>query len=218
MYLSAFVPGSNARNGRLSQYRFHPDLELEPIPRGKLGKEYLDYIAQSIAQIKATEILAVKQASVVAAEAIEKGKHAYLVIMGHMPPRIVGAYGDPSVFSPISLSPQNAKEMLQPGDFVAFIEYCGIPRAILSAVKKVGANIAWVGVPVDDDLRYPDLDIFIYPYWKFGDFSVEVPGYDVKILPPSGVLQSIVYWLLSGEITALLVEKGIEIEVNQRPW
>lgn len=218
MYLSAFVPGSSARNERLSQYRFHPDLELEPIPRGKLGKEYLDYIAQSIAQIKATEIPAVKQASAVAAEAIEKGKQANLVIMGHMPPRIVGAYGDPSVFSPISLSPQNAEEVLQQGDFVAFIEYCGIPRDILSAVKKAGANNAWVGVPVEDDLRYSDLDIFIYPYWKFGDFSVEVPGYDVKILPPSGVLQSIVYWLLSGEITALLVERGIEIEVNRRPW
>jgi len=218
MYLSVFVPGASARNGKLSECRFHPDLELEPIPRGKLGKEYLDYIAQSIAQIKATEIPAVKQASAVAAEAIEKGKHAYMVIMGHMPPRIVGAYFDPSVFSTISLSPQNAEETLQQGDFVAFIEYCGIPRDVLSAVKKAGASNAWVGVPMEVDLRYPDLDIFIYPYWKFGDFSVEVPGYDVKMLPPSGVLQSLVYWLLSGEITALLVEKGVEIEVNRRPW
>jgi len=218
MYLSVFVPGASARNGRLSQYRFHPDLELDPIPRGKLGKEYLDYIAQSIAQIKATEIPVIKQASTVAAEAIEKGKHAYMVIMGHMPPRIVGAYGDPSVFSTTSLSPQNAEEVLQQGDFVAFIQYCGIPRDMLSAVKKAGANNAWVGVPMDDDLRYPDLDIFIYPYWKFGDFCVEVPGYDVKMLPPSGVLQSMAYWLLSGEITALLVEKGIEIKVNRSPW
>jgi len=218
MYLSIFVPGSRMRNEKLSQYRFHSDLELEPIPPGKLGKEYLDYISNSIAQIKATELPAIKEASAVAAEAIAQGKNAYLVIMGHMPPRIVGGYSDPSVFSPISLSPQNAEEMLEKGDFVAFIEYCGIPRDVLSAVKKSGASNAWVGVPMEDDLRYPDLDIFIYPHWKFGDFSVEVPGYDVKVLPPSGVLQSIVYWLLSGEITALLAKKNMEIKVNRRPW
>jgi len=60
--------------------------------------------------------------------------------------------------------------------------------------------------------------MFVDPFWRFGDAVVTVPGYDVKMLPPSGVIQSMMYWMLSGEIAQICVDKGIEIEVNERPW
>jgi hypothetical protein len=109
-------------------------------------------------------------------------------------------------------------EELQAGDFIAIIEYIYVPRERLDKIKAKGARSAWIGVPMGDDLDYPGLDIFIDPFWRFGDAVVEIPGYDVKIMPPSGVLQSMIYWLLSGEAAQICVENGVELTVNRRPW
>ena len=45
-------------------------------------------------------------------------------------------------------------------------------------------------------------DINISGCWPYGDALVQVPGYDVSILPPSGVIQSAAYWMLVAEILA----------------
>ena len=55
---------------------------------------------------------------------------------------------------------------------------------------------------VRTSLLSPDMsliDIYIDPYWKHGDSVVEVPGYDTKIIPPSGVMMITCYWMLIGE-------------------
>lgn len=92
------------------------------------------------------------------------------------------------------------------------------PRERLDKIRAKGARSVWVGVPMGDDLDYQWLDVFIDPFWRFGDAVVEIPGYDVKIIPPSGVIQSMIYWMLSGEAAQICVDKGIELTINRRPW
>ena len=36
-------------------------------------------------------------------------------------------------------------------------------------------------------------DILINQHWAEGDAAVSMPGYDVKILPPSGIAQLVIY-------------------------
>jgi hypothetical protein len=36
----------------------------------------------------------------------------------------------------------------------------------------------------------------INEHWLVGDAAVDVPGYDVRILPPSGICQLFIYELL----------------------
>jgi len=213
MWQSVFCPGFKERTAKIGDEKFHSDLEIAPIPRGELGKQYLDEMKTAMKQIQATQMDALRESCGVAAEAIANGKKAYAHLHGHMPPRVPGGYGDPGVFTT-----GFSDEDIQPGDFVALIEYKYLPRERVDKIREKGGRSLWIAVPMDDDLEYPGLDMFVDPFWRFGDAVVTVPGYDVKMLPPSGVIQSMMYWMLSGEIAQICVDKGIEIEVNERPW
>lgn len=214
MYQSVFCPGSRERNAEVGKEKFHSNLKIEPIKRGKLGREYLSEMTKAISQIKATQMDSLKEASSLAAEALANGKKAYAALMGHMPPGVPGGYGDPGIFVTRGFS----DEELQQGDFIALIEYIYAPKERLDKIKAKGARSVWVGVPMGDDLDYQGLDVFIDPFWRFGDAVVEIPGYDVKVMPPSGVIQSMIYWMLSGEAAQICVNKGVELAVNRRPW
>lgn len=214
MYQSIYCPGSKERNAEAGKEKFHSDLKIKPIESGKLGREYLDEMTKPISQIKATQMDSLKEAASLAAKTIVSGKKTCAVLMGHMPQKIPGGYGDPEIF----VTEDFSDEELQPGDFIALIEYIYAPRERLDKIKAKGARSVWVGVPMEDDLDYPGLDLFIDPSWKFGDAVVEIPGYDVKVLPPSGVIQSMIYWMLSGETAQICVEKGVKLAVNRRPW
>ena len=60
-----------------------------------------------------------------------------------------------------------------------------------------GPKIFGEGAPVEIDMSL--IDISIDPYWKQGDAVVEAPGYDTKIIPPSGVVMVTCYWMIVGE-------------------
>lgn len=214
MWQSVFCPGSRERNAEVGKETFHSDVQFDPIGRGELGKQYLNEMTTAIKQIKGTQMDALREACGVAVEAITNGKKAYAQLQGHMPPRVPGGYGDPGVFITEGFSDDD----IQPGDFVALIEYKYLPRERVDKIGEKGGRSLWIAVPMDDDLEYPGLDMFVDPFWRFGDAVVTVPGYDVKMLPPSGVIQSMMYWMLSGEIAQICVDKGFEIEVNERPW
>ncbi|MBU0608216.1 MAG: hypothetical protein KKI08_10015 [Armatimonadetes bacterium] len=214
MYQSIRCAGSRDRNAEVGKEDFHSDLTIEPIERGRLGKEYLDEVTKAISQIQATQLDAVREASNLAAEALASGRRAYTALEGHMPPRVPGGYGDPGVF--VTQCPP--EEELQPGDFVALIEYTGAPRERLERIKARGARSVWVGVPSEGDLHCSGLDLFVDPFWRLGDAVVHVPGYDVDAIPPSGVIQSMIYWMLSGETAQVCVDKGLEVVANRRPW
>ncbi|MCK9589722.1 MAG: hypothetical protein M0Q93_10240, partial [Terrimicrobiaceae bacterium] len=38
--------------------------------------------------------------------------------------------------------------------------------------------------------------VYIDPCWEVQDAGVELPGYDINILPVSGVMQSAIFWEL----------------------
>ncbi len=41
--------------------------------------------------------------------------------------------------------------------------------------------------------------LFIAPAWPLADGCVKVPGYDVPILPASGVVQAAIYWTIASK-------------------
>jgi hypothetical protein len=73
--------------------------------------------------------------------------------------------------------------------------YDGVPPAIWDAVRRAKAKAAWIVVPLPgqnmDFKQYGD--VFINQHWDPGDAVVAMPGYDVRILPASGVAQLFIY-------------------------
>ena len=73
--------------------------------------------------------------------------------------------------------------------------YDGVPPDIWEAVRQAKARAAWIVVPLaGQKLNFEQYgDVFINQQWEFGDAAVAMPGYDVRILPPSGVAQLFIY-------------------------
>ena len=150
MYQSIVCQGSRERNAEVGKEKFHSNLKIEvarheAIRRGKLGREYLSEMTKAISQIKATQMDSLKEASSLAAEALANGKKAYAALMGHMPPRVPGGYGDPGIFVTQGFS----DDELQTGDFIALIEYVYAPRERLDKIKAKGVDTI-VCVAVND--------------------------------------------------------------------
>src|SRR5690606_25059311 len=90
-------------------------------------------------------------------------------------------------------------EGLHKGDVVLFLQYQVFPYSYTSQLQAQGIQsiITSAQQPLDHWATDADID-YINPFWKVQDAVADVPGYDIDILPISGIMQSVVYWQLVG--------------------
>jgi hypothetical protein len=76
--------------------------------------------------------------------------------------------------------------------------YDGVSKGMWDAVRKANAKAVWVIVPVASQKYNFELngDVVINQHYEEGDAAVKMPGYDVQILPPSGISQLFIYELM----------------------
>ena len=76
--------------------------------------------------------------------------------------------------------------------------YSPVPPETWEAVRQAKAKAAWFLVPAPDQkldfAKYGD--VFINERWDPGDAAITIPGYDVRILPVSGVAHLFMYDVL----------------------
>jgi uncharacterized phosphosugar-binding protein len=75
-----------------------------------------------------------------------------------------------------------------------------MPGPILDAARDKGVRSIVVAgqnpfAPLDTGLS----DVYIDPKWVVGDAIGEIPGYDIKILPPSAVLNGLLFYAVIAE-------------------
>ena len=90
-------------------------------------------------------------------------------------------------------------------DVYLWVGYYDRPVENLGLVEGVGCRAIYIcgARPVDPIALRKDR-VVIDPYWSFGDGGVAVPGYDIRILPPSGVVQTACLWMVVGEMAQAL--------------
>ncbi len=132
-------------------------------------------------------------------EAIAAGHKVYLIPFGHLPPYEVNLPPDLGVFAKLpsdTNGPAFAK-VGKPGDLLVYIGYYELPVDLVDAAHAAGAKIvSFVAGTPDRFAGAMGADVNIEACWPFGDAAVDLPGYDVHILPPSGVMTSVAYWML----------------------
>lgn len=206
MYQSVLVPGGRERNEQHLPLTWEPD-PVAPVEPGKLGSAYLEALSGCLRQVMDTQLAGFQEAGQWAARAIVAGHTAWYVGAGHMPPSEPGQPGDPGVLQPLSAqaTPDNLGDQVKAGDLVLYVGYYEPLGDWISASHALGARIVTVlsGTP---ERRAQDMgaDLNLCGCWPYGDSVVEVPGYDVKILPASGVVQSAAYWMLTAETVQAL--------------
>ena len=215
MYQSVLVPGARDRNARFADAPFHETHRVPAIPPGQLGADYLDRIGAILRALIEEESGAVEAVGAVCAEVLEAGGRIHAGLISHFPMYQLGAPGDPLFMRPLARlrgeSPRVAEleEKLRPGDLFFFLGYYRRPVDAYAAARRAGARIVEV-ITGDgpDDPPPPAPDFVIRPKWPFGDAVTPVPGYDVEILPSSGIVQAAVYWMVVASIGRALARDG----------
>ncbi|MFA6472752.1 MAG: hypothetical protein WCU00_12005 [Candidatus Latescibacterota bacterium] len=209
LWQSMFVPGAAPRNFRIEKMEFDPDVKVQPVKAGVLGRQFVAAARSDLRNMKKNELKKFADAGKLCAETIKSGNKVVAGIVGHFMVAQMRMPDYPALFKVIAneygrdyLSP-----FLKKGDVFLNVGYSYTPQEELALAREVGAKTVCVftpgpvkvgeGTPVAPNMS--QIDIYIDPYWKHGDSVVAVPGYDTKIIPVSGVVMISSYWMILGE-------------------
>ena len=210
MFQSVLMQGAQDRNKSFGTRRFHTTHDVPPIPPGQLGGAYLDGITTCFRSLR-NEAPAVTRAAAAAVEVLNNNRQIHAFLISHFPVHQAGAPGDPGYMTALETftgeTPDAAEleRKLGPGDLFFFLGYYRRPTTAYEVARRRECTIVEVITGADESIPDGhDPDYKIDPGWHYSDSLVDVPGYDVRILPASGILQAAVYWSVIGQITELL--------------
>jgi uncharacterized phosphosugar-binding protein len=203
MYQSVLVPNGRERNTEHLKLDWEPG-PIDPIGKRLLGREYLARVANSLRKMRNREAEKFAAAGQLAAETERAGHAVWYASLGHLPPQLPNIPGDPGIAKPLSMSkPDTLGDFVKPGDLILYVGYYEPYGPWVETAHELGAKIVTVvsGTP---ERRAEDMgaDININGHWAYGDAAVEVRGYDIRVLPPSGVIASCAYYMLMAEFQA----------------
>ena len=218
MYQSVLVAGARDRNARFVGSRFHQTHRVPAMPPGQVGGDYLDAIGAILRTLIEEETEAIDRVGAVCAQVINAGRVIHAGMISHFPVYQHGAPGDPLYMRRLgrldgeSPSVAELERELESGDLFFFLGYYRRPTQAYEVARRAGARI--VEVITGDGLDgSPQPDYVIRPKWPFGDAVTRVPGYDVEILPSSGIVQAAIYWAVVASIWQGLAERAASTRI-----
>jgi hypothetical protein len=194
-FQSAWVPGANARNDRYANLTFHKGgPQMQPADPGVLASSYLDSIGSMVAEIAESELPAITKVGHTMSQHEADHNPVILVATSHLMSSL-GALGNPAY--QFESDPAKFASKLSAKDYLVSLGYSAIDADLFGAVHRAGAGAMWAAASSAKPPEAPaDGDTFLNERWEPGDAVVKVPGYDVPILPPSGIAQLFIYELL----------------------
>jgi hypothetical protein len=199
-YQSYGVPGGRDRGAKYSGKTIHDDMTIASIGAGVLAGAYLDAIERSILALRDSAGPVLTKA---AAWANDADGPVMCPTIGHMfpahfqdarAPQLCTFIRAPRDDDPIEPAPDE-------GAFVLYIGYQQAPTAIVEQAAEQGFHLLYVAVTPTPMTH--DNVAHLNPGWAIADGCVQVPGYDIAILPPSGVINASIYWSLVAELCGL---------------
>ncbi len=197
-YVPLFHPEFRGRNERYKGHVFHEQGEphMKPVQPGVTARAYLDSIARMFHDIQAQELGKIVSVGKTIRRRLAS-RPALFMAVSHMVHDEV--LGDGKWIEQYKGDAQHLAAALGSDGYLIYLGYYdGVPAELWEAVRRAKARAAWIVVPLaGQKLNFEQYgDVFINQQWEFGDAAVAMPGYDVRILPPSGVAQLFIYELM----------------------
>ena len=211
MFQGYAVPGGQERARRLlkTNPKFHEEVPL-PVPPGILAKAFLSAIRSDFTTVVNAEGENIKALAAQAISVLRAGKKLYLfpgthIVMESHP--VASEY-----FKRINEGWFKIKSEIQltPGDLVFCVGFDDVfvglhYEDLIEQLRSTGAVLAWSFTDYKSEAGHGaqaigKQELFINQHWNFGDAVVAVPGYDIKILPTSGILAEAVLRMVEAEI------------------
>lgn len=214
LYQSFGVPGAKDRAEKLKGVRFEEQAPA-PIKPGVLGKAYLNAARSDLGTFYKAERENLEKASRLAFETARQGRKVYAFLHGHAIvmdqltyPSSAGVF---TQLNPNNWFAQNPKFTLGQGDFVLCVGYAsrfydGDFKAWDDSARKAGATLVWsfTDYQAGEVQAVRDAgELWINQYWAYGDAVVEIPGYELKAFPTSGLIAMAVLRLIEAGVFGL---------------
>jgi hypothetical protein len=198
LYQSYGLPGGPERGKKYHGKKFHDDVTIQPIAAGVLGRQFLDQIERMLAKLDKTQMPKLLQA----AQWWKQARSATTLVTGHMFPR----HGqDPRALHLcdfVAVPAWEDKDLLDashPPSFTLYLGYQFAPHKLVEQAKAMGVKLVYCDVQPTQPPEPAGNILYIDPGWLLDDGCVVVPGYDIPILPASGIVQAAVYWTIASE-------------------
>jgi hypothetical protein len=198
LYQSYGLPGGPERGKKYQGKRFHDDVNIKPIRAGLLGRDYLDHIDQMLKKINETQMPNLLEA----AKWWGQATSAVTLVSGHMFPRHAQDPRSLTLGSITAVPAWEDKDLLDAShapQFVLYLGYQFAPKKLIAQAKGLGVRLVYSDVQPAEPPEPTGNILYIDPAWPLADGCVAVPGYDVPILPASGVAQAAIYWTIASE-------------------
>lgn len=174
---------------------FHQGVpQMEPVQPGVLSGAYLDYIQKMLENIQEWELPKIIMAGRDMARRAAEGHPPLLMVVGHMMPFAVDHHSKLFRYLDFRTYRTDVRSHLRQAGSLVFIGYVGVYLDLWREVRQAGATAVWIVSPLPTEVHFSQWgDVVIDQHWRIGDCAVEVPGYDIRILPPSGIAQLFIY-------------------------
>lgn len=197
LYQSYGLPGGRERATKYQGKRFHDDPRIKPIAAAELGGQYLQQLDRMLARIEA-QMPKIRKA----AQWRRQAASATTLFTGHMFPRHAQDARAPALSDLAAVAAWEDKELLEtnhPPDFVLYIGYQFAPKKLIAQAREMKLKLVYSDVQPNEPAEPASNILYIDPAWPMADGCVNVPDYDVPILPASGVVQAAIYWAIASE-------------------
>lgn len=192
LYESYWLPGGRERGEALQGLRFHRTTSVTRISVNHLGERYLEAAAYALRKVTETDSEAIRRGGEALAKQGEAGRTARVYADGHMFPNEIRVSQNPAW-----LQPAAAEEHPGAGEAIVMLGYQSYPWKQMASLGIEGRLcILTTSLNAPAEFTQETQHIYIRPYWAITDAAISLDGYDIPILPLSGLMQTAVYWSL----------------------
>ncbi|HUV37968.1 MAG TPA: hypothetical protein VMY39_00065 [Planctomycetota bacterium] len=197
--LASYVEPEGERWDRAVQgKKLHPVFHVPAVPAGKIGTEYLLTAQKQVAEfLTSGEAKQVRLAAERLARAMKRGNRVFVIVSGHV--HCGGAIVPRDVADRLIVygRPWHLKSgLLKKGDVLLDLGYLEYPKKRVVEALAAGGEVVTIAVadgPTDESRTH------IRGHWTEWDSVINVTGYPVRILPSSGVVQTVQWYALMAE-------------------
>jgi len=200
-YASDWEPDGHQWDASVAGTIEHPKYKIKPIAAGVIGRRYLEICRKQIAAFAAAEPRQVRLAADRMAGCMRRGGVVWAVFSGHILGR--GAVV-PSELTRVKMFGRSYdwrafSRQVPAGDTILWMGYLRYPHGEARGLKETGAAGVIVAVdpgPTDEKLTH------VRGHWADYDTVIDLPGYPIRVLPSSGVVQTAQWYALMAETVA----------------
>lgn len=210
MWQSYSVPTAVGRQKKFQHIKFHDEKPV-PVPAGNAGREYISKVVNILNLIYSSDRGKMLDVAKQAANAALNGNNAYIKLLGHAIELKSQETSNPYSFIQIV---DQKNPGFRKGDFLFCVGYDQKYQDeqfgdLTRAARKAAAAVSWSistynAEKVDGVLPG---EILIDQRWPLGDCVVQYPGYDIKVLPPSGVIGETIRWMVTSQVFRQMTEQ-----------